>query len=254
MLDGMFFADFFIKNGGLMRYIFLFFLANVTAFGDTKLLGTDATAKPEAVFDSTVLIDKLLQNQKENSSSDNYRALISQYAKQYGLDASLIAAIIKVESNFDRKAVSVTDALGLMQVKLDQAVSDVYKSMYGRYDLPRREQLFEPRFNISIGAAYLYLVANKYFKEIKDPKTKEYCLIAAYNAGAGAVLRTFHEDKLMAQNIINSYTPDEALKKLKGELASEQGKRYLFKVMEAKKEFDKEYGKAGAPESLVFFR
>jgi membrane-bound lytic murein transglycosylase C len=250
---GMFFADFFIKNGGLMRNIFLFFLANVTAFADTKIINNDSPTKPEAVFDSTVLIDRLLQNQKENSS-DNYRTLITQYAKQYGLDASLVAAIIKVESNFDRKAVSVTDALGLMQVKLDQAVSDVYKSMYGRYDLPRREQLFEPRFNISIGAAYLYLVANKYFKEIKDPKTKEYCLIAAYNAGAGTVLRTFHEDKLIAQNIINSYTPDEALKKLKGELASEQGKRYLFKVMEAKKEFDKEYGKAGASESLVFFR
>jgi soluble lytic murein transglycosylase-like protein len=247
------FCYFYTKDGGLMRYIFLFFLANIAAFADTKILTLEGTAKPEPVFDSSILIEKLLQNQKE-SSPDNYRSLISRYAKQYGLDASLVAAIIKVESNFDHRAVSATDALGLMQVKLDQAVSDVYKSMYGRYDLPRREQLFEPQFNISIGSAYLYLVSSKYFKEIKDPKTKEYCIIAAYNAGAGTVLRTFHEDKLMAQNIINSYTPDEVLRKLKGELASEQGKRYLLKVMEAKREFDKEYGKSGTMESMVFFR
>jgi len=236
-----------------MRFLYSILLVCVTLFADTKVLVDENSVGYKAVFDSNAVIEKLLQAQKERPA-DNYRALIGHYAKRYGLDVSLLSAIIKVESNFDARAVSVTDALGLMQVKLDQAVVDVYRSMYGRYDLPRREQLFEPQMNISIGSAYLYLVANKYFKDIKDPKSKEYCLIAAYNAGAGAVLRTFHDDKLLAQNIINSYTPDEVLRKLRLELASEQGRRYLYKVMEAKKEFDREYGKNTPIDGLVFYR
>ncbi len=204
---------------------------------DTKLLNTATT---ELSFDSTKVIDKVLKSSDAYSGDYNsYKSTITRYAKQYSLDESLIAAIIKVESNYNKQAISSTKAVGLMQLKLDQAVSDVYKSIYGRNDLPSIEQLFEPQLNISIGSAYLSLVSNKYFKDIKNEKTKQYCLIAAYNAGAGTVLRTFHEDKAEAQSIINTKTPEEVLQNLTTKMASEQGRRYLLKVLVAKSELEK---------------
>ena len=122
---------------------------------DTKLLNTATT---ELSFDSTKVIDKVLKSSDAYSGDYNsYKSTITRYAKQYSLDESLIAAIIKVESNYNKQAISSTKAVGLMQLKLDQAVSDVYKSIYGRNDLPSIEQLFEPQLNISIGSAYLSL-------------------------------------------------------------------------------------------------
>lgn len=203
---------------------------------DTKLLSTTTT---ELSFDSTKVIDRVLKNTDSNSGYNSYKDTIARYAKRYNLEESLIAAIIKVESNYDKQAISSTNAVGLMQLKLDQAVSDVYKSLYGRSDLPSATQLLEPQLNISIGSAYLSLVSSKYFKDIKNEKTKQYCLIAAYNAGAGTVLRTFHEDKTEAQSIINTKTPDEVLEKLKTKMASEQGRRYILKVLAAKLELEK---------------
>ena len=218
-------------------------------FADTRVLdGELASIEPRFDFDKVA--EKIIKSRHEQSY-ENYRATIDNYARVNNVDNALIAAIIKVESNFDKNAVSATNALGLMQVKLDQAVSDVYKNNFGRKDLPSKEQLFEPQFNISIGTAYLSLMSNKYFKDIKDPKSKEYCVIAAYNAGAGTVLRTFHEDKLIAQSLINTYTPDEVLEKLKSSMASEQGRKYIQKVLEAKDEFDGV--KVNSEKNIVYF-
>lgn len=222
----------------LKKTLFISIIAS-SLLADTKLLSQADANSMEFLFDSNKAVEKISKN-IDDKSYKQYKNTISYYAKINGVKESILAAIIKVESNFDKFAVSNTDALGLMQVKLDQAVSDVYKSNYNRADLPNREQLFEPQINISIGSAYLALVSNKYFKDIKDPQTKEYCLIAAYNAGAGTVLRTFHDDKIEAQKIINGLSPEDVLEALKTKMASEQGRRYVQKVLIAKSEFEKE--------------
>ena len=219
-----------------MRILVIFSIFCSTLLADTKVL-SDTSMQFEPIFSSDKILDRFTKTQNEQSY-ENYKELIVRYAKQNNLNAMLLAAIIKVESNFDKKAVSATNAIGLMQIKLDQSVSDVYKNIFGRIDLPPIEQLLDPQFNISIGSAYLNLISTKYFKDIKNPQTKEYCIIAAYNAGAGEVLRTFSSNKIEAQTIINNQMPDEVLANLKTKLMNEQGRRYIQKVLDAKNELE----------------
>ena len=48
-----------------------------------------------------------------------YIDIIDKYSKQYNSDPLMIAAIIKVESDFDTNAVSPMNAKGLMQIVPD---------------------------------------------------------------------------------------------------------------------------------------
>ena len=54
-------------------------------------------------------VDRYLAKQRP------YRALIEQYAAQYGVDPAFVSAIIMEESNYDPRAVSSKGARGLMQ-------------------------------------------------------------------------------------------------------------------------------------------
>lgn len=173
--------------------------------------------------------------------------MIKEEADGQSVDKLLALSIVKVESNFNPNAVSVSNALGLMQLKMDTAVKDVYVLTYLKDTLPPSEILFDPRVNVRLGVAYLFLIQNRFFREINDKKSLEYCTIAAYNAGAGTVLRTFHKDKGEAVKIINSISSDEVLKRLIGEMDSMQGRRYVQKVLDAKK-----YFRATEKPALVF--
>ena len=173
--------------------------------------------------------------------------MIKEEAEGQSIDKLLALSIVKVESNFNPYAVSVSNALGLMQLKMDTAVKDVYVLSYLKETLPPSEILFDPRVNVRLGVAYLYLIQNRFFREITDKKSLEYCTIAAYNAGAGTVLRTFHKDKGEAVKIINAIGSDEVLKRLTGEMDSMQGRRYVQKVLDAKK-----YFRATEKPALVF--
>jgi len=126
-----------------------------------------------------------------------------------------------------------------MQLKMDTAVKDVYATIYQKSVLPPPEILFDPKENAKLGVAYLSLIQKKYLKDIDDKEKLEYCTIAAYNAGAGTVLRTFHDDKVEAVKAINGLSADEVLRKLIFEMQSEQGRKYVVKVLEAKKSYKK---------------
>ncbi len=45
-----------------------------------------------------------------------YKEYINKYSEEYGLDPFLVAAIINVESKYDKNAVSIKEAKGLMQI------------------------------------------------------------------------------------------------------------------------------------------
>jgi len=93
----------------------------------------------------------------------NYDGLIRRYAKKYGLEAALVKAVIKAESEFDPKAVSCVGAMGLMQLMPatagDMKVNDPY----------------EPSDNIEGGCRYLRSLLDRF-------RTVDLAL-AAYNAG-----------------------------------------------------------------------
>jgi len=103
--------------------------------------------------------------------------------------------------------------------------------------LPSREFLFCPANNIQYGTAYLNLLYYKYLSDIDDPVSREYCVIAAYNTGAGNVLRTFDPDRNRAAQRINELDPLQVYKTLRTSLPHHQARRYLAKVTKARKQF-----------------
>jgi soluble lytic murein transglycosylase len=99
---------------------------------------------------------------------DKYINIVEKNVINTGIDPYLILSIIKVESNFNAKAVSQKQAKGLMQV-LDTTYLDI---------TTRNIDLFNEEDNIYVGV--------KYFKKLIDKYNGNYYLaIIAYNAGMG---------------------------------------------------------------------
>jgi len=86
------------------------------------------------------------------------------------IDASLLRAVIVVESAFDERAVSSRGARGLMQLTPATAVR------FGVHDA------FNPRQNVRAGAHYLRFLLDRYDNDLE-------LVLAAYNAGEDAVDR-----------------------------------------------------------------
>lgn len=163
-----------------------------------------------------------------------YLGMVRQASRKYGIDESLILAIMQTESSFNPYAVSRSDALGLMQVVQHTAGKDVFRSQ-GKSGTPDRSYLFDPASNIDTGTAYLAILSNVYLGGINNPTSRRYAVITAYNGGAGSVLRVFSSDKAQAANIINRMSPGDVYQTLTTRHPSAESRRYLYKVNTAQK-------------------
>ncbi|EOC0418904.1 membrane-bound lytic murein transglycosylase MltC [Cronobacter malonaticus] len=163
-----------------------------------------------------------------------YIGMVRQASRKYGVDESLILAIMQTESSFNPYAVSHADALGLMQVVQHSAGKDVFRSQ-GKWGTPSRSYLFDPQSNIDTGTAYLAMLDNVYLGGITNPTSRRYAVITAYNGGAGSVLRVFSNDKDQAVNIINQLSPGDVYETLTNRHPSAESRRYLYKVNTAQK-------------------
>jgi soluble lytic murein transglycosylase len=102
--------------------------------------------------------------------------VIRQQAESKGLDASMIAGIIYVESRF-RDQTSHAGAKGLMQIMPGTADYIASKSGGTRFE---QGDLASPQINIAYGSWYLRYLLQKYHGN-------EVLALAAYNAGEGEV-------------------------------------------------------------------
>ncbi len=120
----------------------------------------------------------------------DYEGYVQKYAQEYNVDENLIYALIKAESNFNSKAKSSKDAIGLMQL-MESTAQDVCKKTDLQISSDElSEKLLEPDININIGTKYLSILIQKYGNiEIA---------ITAYNAGIGTV------DTWIEKGIINA--------------------------------------------------
>mgnify|MGYP004593719419 FL=1 len=120
----------------------------------------------------------------------DYEEYVQKYAQEYNVDENLIYALIKAESNFNSKAKSSKDAIGLMQL-MESTAQDVCKKTDLQISSDElSEKLLEPDININIGTKYLSILIQKYGNiEIA---------ITAYNAGIGTV------DTWIEKGIINA--------------------------------------------------
>jgi soluble lytic murein transglycosylase len=103
-------------------------------------------------------------------TNDDYVALIRHYSNQYSLNANLVQAVIKAESNFDPYAISKVGAQGLMQLMPGTAA-----------ELAIRDP-FDPGQNIAGGTQYLFKLLKMFGNDLD-------LALAAYNAGPGTVKR-----------------------------------------------------------------
>ncbi|MBE8596666.1 membrane-bound lytic murein transglycosylase MltC [Xenorhabdus sp. BG5] len=165
-----------------------------------------------------------------------YLSIVRKASIKYGVDESLILAIMQTESSFNPYAVSRSDALGLMQVMQHTAGRDVFK-MQGKSGQPGRNYLFDPENNIDTGTAYLSILQNTYLGEIKNATSRRYAIITAYNGGAGSVLRVFSNDRKKAVQIINSMEPGDVYSTLTNKHPAAESRRYLIKVNNAQKNY-----------------
>ena len=158
-------------------------------------------------------------------------------AARYQVAPSLIFAIIEAESSFNPFAISTANAYGLMQVVPSTAGKDVYSRVKGRQGQPSADVLFDVEENIDIGAAYLHLLDDLYFKNVADPQSREYATISAYNGGAGNVFKVFGPNREKALTVMNGQSPSLVYEALVNEHPREETKRYLRKVLAFQKNY-----------------
>lgn len=121
------------------------------------------------------------------ASSIEIGSAVSRSAKAWQLPEPLIHGVIKVESNFNPKAKSPANAIGLMQIVPTSGGREIWKQLYGKDRTPSQKLLEEPEFNIMLGTAYLASIYYKDFGYIANKPVRLAASLAAYNWGPGRV-------------------------------------------------------------------
>jgi soluble lytic murein transglycosylase len=106
-----------------------------------------------------------------------YQEEIGQSAAKHQITPFLIAAIIRVETNFESDARSHKGAIGIMQLMPDTAAWIVKTTNSNEL---KTEDLLKPAININLGSWYLQWLIKHYDGNLLYA-------IAAYNAGQGNV-------------------------------------------------------------------
>lgn len=164
--------------------------------------------------------------------AQQFKQSVDVYSSKNEINKELVYAVIHSESSFNPMARSHIPAYGLMQIVPQSAGVDTYNFLYGEKKLLSSDYLYNPINNIKIGSTYLHIVYFKYLRHINDPLSRLYCLIAAYNTGAGNVARSFvgTNNIKKASEKINTMTPDEVYKHLMRNLPYHETKDYLQRV------------------------
>jgi len=127
-----------------------------------------------------------------NVTSEEIESAINAAAERHDLDPNLVKALIKVESNFNPKAVSHKGAMGLMQLMPATARSLNVSNP------------FDPQQNVDAGVRHLKGLLQNFGGDVR-------LSLAAYNAGQGAVMRNggippYRETQNYVQRITTLYT------------------------------------------------
>lgn len=126
-----------------------------------------------------------------------YFGMIQTESKKYSLHPYVIQSLIRQESAFGLKAVSSSNALGLMQM-IPPTAYDVAKRMSLKVTVP--DDLYRPEVNIPMGTFYF----NSLIEEFKGHIP---LALAAYNAGPSR-LKTWLKGRKDTENLMNHFSTE----------------------------------------------
>ena len=129
-----------------------------------------AGSEPDAAAAASQ-VDELRLDGAFRKAAGRYADLLAAAADRNGLERALLAAVAKVESNFDPYAVSPRGACGILQLMPDTAK---------RFGVTN---MFDVEQNVEGGARYLRWLLDRFGGRVD-------LALAGYNAGEGAVERS----------------------------------------------------------------
>lgn len=221
-----------LNNGELVTY------ANLDQF--IREIIRKNSMKPEKIINARghekykVKLDFPLSRDYMKVRKQSVAEIIKDCAQRYRIDPDLLNAIIYTESHFNPLARSHVPAYGLMQLVPKSAGREAHQLIYGQDGLVTPADLYNPQQNIEYGSAYLSLLKNKYFNDVKDSLSQTYCMIAAYNTGPSNVSTVFNSthDLKYAVKKINMLSPSRVYESLLYRLPYKETRRYLADVTE----------------------
>lgn len=175
----------------------------------------------------------LVPNHVKKRATD-FREQVKKESERFGVDITLVFAIMHTESYFNPKAKSSAPAFGLMQLVPKSGARDAYFFAHKVDTLVTGEYLYVPNNNIELGTAYLTKLLTVEFRGVRDPKSRIYCAISAYNTGPGNVAKAFTGKRNVTQALpqINAMTSDQVFEHLKKNLPFDETRSYIVKVSE----------------------
>ena len=197
----------------------------------------------DGVSKNVLYVQMRMVNTHLDKRAVQYAATVRAHSENTKVSRSLIYAVIKTESSFNPYAVSSAPAYGMMQLVPSSGGREAYRKAKGEDVMPSKEYLFDANNNIELGAIYLGVLLNDSpLRAIRNPVSREYCAIAAYNTGPSNVFRAFSKLTGRARqddalDKINSMRPDQVFDALRSNLPYEETRSYVVKVTEAKKRY-----------------
>jgi len=164
--------------------------------------------------------------------AERYRPYVREYAQRHQVDPALVFAVMHTESCFNPRARSGAPAFGLMQLVPTSGARDAYRFVYGKDAVVDGNYLYDPEKNMELGTAYLHLLDARHLRAIRDPLSRQYCIIAAYNTGAGNVSRAFGNTTSVgtAARTINTLEPPQVYAQLRARLPHQETRDYIQRV------------------------
>lgn len=143
------------------------------------------------------------------------------FSRKYALDEFLVYSVIREESHFDKEAVSVSDARGLMQLLPSTALETAPKAGLGDF---QASQLFSPDINLDLGCYYLSWLLSIFEGNFAVS-------LAGYNGGPTSA-KTWYEKN-------GSLDIDEFVE----EIPFEQSRNYVKKILRSYAAYEAVYGR-----------
>jgi soluble lytic murein transglycosylase-like protein len=170
-------------------------MALVDRIVEDEVLVSEIEVK-EVDFPEKVAYDLSYKEERKPLFGTAYDAIIQAEAKKHDVDASLVSAVIRAESNYEPKAVSRKGARGLMQLMPATAQR-----------LAVRRPL-DPSSNVAGGVRYLKELLERFHHRPE-------LVLAAYNAGENAVttyngVPPYRETVGYVKRILSWWTPSLA--------------------------------------------